>query len=68
MSISYKPPECIWVQKGEHVMGLFDKLRRRKKEKVQSSVDAPQTDYSQTIVGFVLLEREDCDFNLLSTG
>lgn len=45
-------------------MGLFDKLRRRKKEKVQSSVAAPQTDYSQTIVGFVLLEREDCDFNL----
>ncbi|MGQ8875852.1 DUF4261 domain-containing protein [Paenibacillus sp. TSA_86.1] len=45
-------------------MGLFDKLRRRKKEKTPLNDAAPQADQSQTIVGFVLLEREDCDFSL----
>ncbi|GGH72762.1 hypothetical protein GCM10008014_59410 [Paenibacillus silvae] len=45
-------------------MGLFDKLRRRKKEKIESIAAAQRTDHSETIVGFVLLEREDCDFEL----
>ncbi|PYE42387.1 DUF4261 domain-containing protein [Paenibacillus barcinonensis] len=46
-------------------MGLFDKLRRRKKQNAESIAAAPQrTDHSQTIVGFVLLERDDCDFEL----
>ncbi|WP_342553825.1 DUF4261 domain-containing protein [Paenibacillus sp. FSL R7-0652] len=57
-------PELIWKQEGEQLMGLFDKLRRRKKEKVQSADTSQHADYSQTIVGFVLLEREDCDFDL----
>lgn len=45
-------------------MGLFDKLRRRKKEKVPASGAVESTNYSETIVGFVLLERDDCDFDL----
>ncbi|MBR2565025.1 MAG: DUF4261 domain-containing protein [Paenibacillus sp.] len=46
-------------------MGLFDKLRSRKKGKTQSNSSAVEhTDQSQTIIGFVLLEREDCDFDL----
>ncbi|WP_339190263.1 DUF4261 domain-containing protein [Paenibacillus sp. FSL R5-0490] len=49
---------------GEHVMGLFDKLRRRKKEKVPAGGAVESTNYSETIVGFVLLERDDCDFDL----
>ncbi|MBP2249612.1 DUF4261 domain-containing protein [Paenibacillus xylanexedens] len=49
---------------GEHVMGLFDKLRRRKKEKVPAGGSVESTNYNETIVGFVLLERDDCDFDL----
>ncbi len=45
-------------------MGLFDKLRRRKKEKVPTGGAVESTNYSETIVGFVLLERDDCDFDL----
>jgi len=45
-------------------MGLFDKLRRRKKEKVPAGGAVKSTNYSETIVGFVLLEREDCNFDL----
>ncbi|MCP1181713.1 DUF4261 domain-containing protein [Paenibacillus sp. 1781tsa1] len=45
-------------------MGLFDKLRRRKKEKVPTGGTVESTNYSETIVGFVLLERNDCDFDL----
>lgn len=45
-------------------MGLFDKLRRRKKEKVPSGGAVESAEYNETIVGFVLLERDDCDFDL----
>ncbi len=45
-------------------MGLFDKLRRHKKEKVPTGGAVESTNYSETIVGFVLLERDDCDFDL----
>lgn len=44
-------------------MGLFDKLRRRKKETPSTSGATEQAPYNETIVGFVLLERLDCDFD-----
>ncbi|WP_338541331.1 DUF4261 domain-containing protein [Paenibacillus tundrae] len=45
-------------------MGLFDKLRRRKKETVQVDEVSTSTPQYETIVGFVLLEREECDLNV----
>ncbi|MFS0874277.1 DUF4261 domain-containing protein [Paenibacillus xylanilyticus] len=44
-------------------MGLFDKLRRRKKEPVPAGGAVEPSSHSETIVGFVLLEQDDCDFD-----
>ncbi|MFC9712806.1 DUF4261 domain-containing protein [Paenibacillus sp. NPDC056933] len=44
-------------------MGLFDKLRRRKKEQPPAGGTVNIAPYSETIVGFVLLERDDCNFD-----
>jgi hypothetical protein len=44
-------------------MGLFDKLRRRKKEHPTAGGAVRTAPYSETIVGFVLLEHEDCNFD-----
>jgi len=44
-------------------MGLFDKLWRRKKEPVSVGGAVESSSHSETIVGFVLLEQDDCDFD-----
>lgn len=48
-------------------MGLFDKLRRRKKEAALAAGAVNTAPYSETIVGFVLLENEDCNFEQFIT-
>ncbi|WP_405154807.1 DUF4261 domain-containing protein [Paenibacillus sp. FSL K6-0108] len=48
-------------------MGLFDKLRRRKKEAAPAAGAVNTAPYSETIVGFVLLENEDCNFEQFIT-